>query len=1008
MTESPFHRMSAPPSPADPDMLMRNLERWSAAVEEDLEGEARQAATRLLDGRNGQLLRACFGNSPFLSDCLLKHPGFALTCFTAGYDAAIRIALEDARKALAASGDIASVARILRVARRQVALGIALADLSGAWAIPAITATLSDFADWAIGSALEALLREAARRNALTLDPRERSPTRDCGVFVIGMGKLGAHELNYSSDIDLIVLFDPEKVPIARPERLQREMVRLTQGLVDLLHKRTADGYVFRTDLRLRPDPASTPVALSVDAAEVYYESMGQNWERAAMIKARIVAGDMAAGTGFLERLRPFIWRRNLDFVTIQDVHSIKRQINAKRGGGGAIRSPRGLPGHDVKLGRGGIREIEFFAQTQQLIFGGRDASLRERSTVRAIDALVAAGRVEPRAAGDLDEAYEFLRTVEHRIQMVEDRQTQTLPESADEFDAFATFMGYPSTDAFLAALFHHLQRVENRYAGLFEEAPALGGPSSLVFTGGDHDPDTLKTLSSLGFSEPETVSSVIRGWHHGRYRATHSDRARQLLTELTPALLQAIGSSPAPDEAFRRLDAFIRSLPAGVPLFSLLHANPGLLDLIAEIMGTAPELAETLGRRPTLFDALLDRGFFDRVPDRQALTDELAASLPADCSFEESLDAVRRWCAEARFGIGVRFLRGTISAAQAGAVYSDVADAAISAILPRVEAAFAEKHGRFAEGGFCVVALGKLGGGELTATSDLDLVFVYDDRTAEAQSDGAKPLALSLYYARFAQRLFSALTAPTAEGGLFEVDLRLRPFGDKGPLASSYSAFEDYQANHAWTWEQMAITRARVVAGSGNLASDVMAVAARTVERPRTAATLAADVADMRRRLAENRAAPSIWHVKNMPGGILDIEFVAQFLILLHSSAHPDLRHGNTATALKALRKAGCLDPDDADTLLGAAGLWQTIQAILRLTGAVPDADGRPPASLHPLLCRATDRPDIRVLEAEMSDLAGAVRGIYDRIVAETGAGAAPAGDGPLPSHALDAAEGE
>ncbi len=1007
MTESPFHRLSAPPSPADPDMLARNLERWSAAVEAELEGEARQAATRLLDSRNGQLLRACLGNSPFLSECLLKHPGFALACFTVGYDAAIRSALEDARKALLAAGKIDSVARILRIARRQVALGIALADLSGAWAVPAITATLSDFADWAIGSALEALVREAAGRNALVLDPKALSPTRACGVFVIGMGKLGAHELNYSSDIDLIVFFDPEIVPVARPERLQREMVRLTQGLVDLLHKRTADGYVFRTDLRLRPDPASTPVALSVDAAEVYYESMGQNWERAAMIKARIVAGDMAAGTAFLERLRPFIWRRNLDFATIQDVHSIKRQINARRGGG-SIRSPRGLPGHDVKLGRGGIREIEFFAQTQQLIFGGRDPSLRDRSTVRAIDALVAAGRVEPRAAHDLAEAYEFLRTVEHRIQMVEDRQTQTLPENAAEFGAFATFMGYPSADAFLAALFHHLQRVESHYAGLFEEAPALGGPSSLVFTGGDHDPDTLNTLSALGFSEPERVSSGIRGWHHGRYRATHSDRARQLLTELTPALLQAIGSTPAPDEAFRRLDAFIRSLPAGVPLFSLLHANPDLLDLIAEIMGTAPELAETLGRRPTLFDALLDRGFFDSLPDRQALADELAASLPVDCSFEESLDNVRRWFAEARFGIGVRFLRGTISAAQAGAVYADVADAAVSAILPRVEAAFAAKHGHFAEGGFCILALGKLGGRELTATSDLDLVFVYDDRIAAAHSDGAKPLALSLYYARFAQRLFSALTAPTAEGGLFEVDLRLRPFGDKGPLASSFSAFEDYQANHAWTWEQMAITRARVVAGSGSLARDVMEVTARSATRPRDDGTLAAAVSDMRRRLAENRAAPTIWHVKNMPGGILDIEFVAQFLILLHSNARPDLRHGNTATALKTLRKAGCLDPEDADTLLRAATLWQTIQAILRLTGATPDADGRPPASLHPLLCRATDRPDIRVLEADMTELAGTVRRIYDRTVTESAAGATPDEAGTLPSHALDTAEGE
>ncbi len=1002
MTENPFHRLSRPPFPADPEMLARNLERWSAAVEQELEGDAREAATHLLDGRNGQLLRACFGNSPFLSECLLKHPDFALTCFTAGYDTAIRNALETARRELAGTVKIETVARLLRVARRQVALGIALADLSGAWAVPAITATLSDFADWAIGSALDALIREAAGRNVLTIDPKQALPSRGSGLFAIGMGKLGAHELNYSSDIDLIVLYDPETVPIARPERLQREMVRLTQGLVDLLHKRTADGYVFRTDLRLRPDPASTPVALSVDAAEVYYESMGQNWERAAMIKARIVAGDVAAGTAFLERLRPFIWRRSLDFATIQDIHSIKRQINARRGGG-AIRSPHGLPGHDVKLGRGGIREVEFFAQTQQLIFGGRDASLRQRSTVRAIDSLVAAGRVEPQAARDLATAYEFLRTVEHRLQMVEDRQTQTLPESADAFASFATFMGYASADAFLADLFTYLQRVESRYAGLFEEAPPLGGPSSLVFTGGEHDPDTLQTLAALGFAEPETVSAGIRGWHHGRYRATQNDRARQLLTELTPALLQAIGNTPAPDQAFHRLDAFIRSLPAGVPLFSLLHANPGLFDLIAEIMGTAPELAGTLGRRPTLFDALLDRGFLDRVPERREFADGLAAALPEECSFEESLDAVRRWCAEVRFGIGVRFLRGTISAAQAGAAYSDVADASLSAILPRVEAAFAEKHGRFEGGGFCVLGLGKLGGREITATSDLDLVFVYEDRLADAQSDGARPLAPSHYYARFAQRLFSALTAPTSEGGLFEVDLRLRPLGDKGPLASSFTAFEDYEASQAWTWEQMALTRARVVAGSESLARDVMAVVTRTVARARTAETLAVDVADMRRRLAENRAAPSHWHVKNMPGGILDIEFVAQYLILLHAAAHPGLRQANTMSALKALRAAGCLDNEDADTLLHAAGLWQTVQALLRLTGAVPDLAEGPPPSLHPLLCRATRKPDIRVLEAEMQELSDTVRGIYDRLVAEPAARATPPDAGTQPPDLPD-----
>jgi len=1001
--EKSLPQPAIPPAPADPDLLQRHLERWQAVVGGIEDGALQDSIARLIDGPEGPVLRACFGNSPFLADCLLKHPRFTHSCFTIGYDAALNAVLEETSAHLAATAQITSTEKILRQARQQNALGIALADLSGTWGCHRVVGQLSAFADWAVDAALNALVRDAGRRGALKIDPDIPDPAHTCGLFAIGMGKLGAHELNYSSDIDLIVLYDPEIVPIARPERLQREMVKLTQGLVDLLQKRTADGYVFRTDLRLRPDPASTPVAMSVDAAEVYYESMGQNWERAAMIKARIVGGDRRAGDAFLDRLSPFIWRRNLDFAAIQDVHSIKRQINAHRGGG-AI----GTLGHNLKLGRGGIREIEFFAQTQQLIYGGRDDSLRQKPTLAAIRALVDAGRVAAQTADDLEDAYDFLRTAEHRLQMVEDRQTQTLPEEAEPFARFATFMGFGDPDHFVANLEHQLETVERHYAGLFEEAPSLGGPGNLVFTGGEHDPDTLDTLSALGFREPETVSASIRGWHHGRYQAVRSNRARELLTELTPALLAAISETVAPDETFRRFDVFIRSLPAGVQLFSLLQANPGLLGFIADIMGSAPELAETMGRRPALFDAMLDQGFFDSLPDQPSLAADLDHAMPPEAAYEEALDAVRRWCADARFRVGVQLLRGTIDAGKAGRAYSDVADTIVSAILPRVEDAFAERHGRFDGGSFCVLALGKLGGRELTATSDLDLVFVYDDRVPDAQSNGTKPLALSHYYARFAQRLLSALTAPTAEGVPFEIDLRLRPSGNKGPLASSLSAFDDYQTNQAWTWEQMALTRARMIAGDGALADRVMEIVETTVSRQREAQTLAAHVVHMRQRLAENRPAPSHWHVKNMAGGILDIEFTVQFHQLLHSATHSGVRQPGSRAAIRTLRDEGLLPEDTAATLEAAHSLWQTVQAILRLTGAPLDADDRPPAVLHPLLCRATNQPDIRVLEAEMQELASAVRDIYEKLVVETAGDAHDTTPDDLPDYALPPMDGE
>ncbi len=934
------------------------------------------AAKALLDEERGHaILAAVFGNSPFLTRCLLSDVAFSLDVVTKPPDSTLAAALDALGQATAGASDTAALNRALRIARQRVALVTAVADLTAAWPLEAVTAALSGFADRAVGLAATHHLRAAAANGALTLDADD--PLGRSGLFFLGLGKLGANELNYSSDIDFAVFYDPERVPAPDPDRVRQILVRLTQAVVASLQDHTADGYVFRTDLRLRPDPNSTPLAISTLAAETYYESMGQNWERAAMIKARVIAGDADAGADFLAMLRPFVWRRNLDFAAIQDVHSIKRQINAHHGGAAIA-----VAGHNLKLGRGGIREVEFFAQTQQLIFGGRDPELRRPATCDALRALAAAGRIDDTTADTLIGAYRFLRTVEHRLQMIDDRQTHSLPEDPAALEAFARFAGYPDTEAFSAALLGHLHAVEDHYADLFEEAPSLSGAGNLVFTGGEHDPDTLGTLAKLGYTDPETVSTLIRGWHHGRYAATRSRRAREILTELVPTLVEELARTANPDVAFRRFDEFLQGLPAGVQLFSLFHANPELLRLVAEIMGTAPRLAAHLSRQPALFDAVIAGEFFDPLPERAALAEDLAIVTGRARDFEDTLDIVRRWTADRRFCIDAQFLRGTIDAEAAGAAHSDVADVAVATLLPATQAEFARRHGQIPGGAFCILALGKLGGRELSATSDLDLVFVYRAPEDAEESDGARPLAVSHFYARFAQRYLNALTAPTSAGPLFDVDMRLRPAGAQGPLASSLAAFRDYLADKAWTWEQMAMTRARFVAGDPDLGDAVMAAVHDRLTAPRDPDALLRAVAKMRHRIADTHRAPSLWQVKHVRGGLVDVEFIAQYLELRHAAEHPDVLSANTADAFTRLRDAGLLDPAVADRLADAARLWQRIQAMLRLSVADRFTPETATEGLRAALARAAGADDFDTLLARMETVAAAVTAAYDALI--------------------------
>ncbi|HEX3501203.1 MAG TPA: bifunctional [glutamine synthetase] adenylyltransferase/[glutamine synthetase]-adenylyl-L-tyrosine phosphorylase, partial [Stellaceae bacterium] len=745
------------PAPADPAQAVRGLERWG---EPDHHSPDLIAFARALieDPAGKALLESVFGNSPFLTQCCLREIGFLRSLLEQGPDA-IFAELIDAlnRQCREAGGDVAmdttSLMSALRVAKRRAALLIALADIAGKWPLGRVTTALSDLADATLAVAIRHLLGNAARAGAIALT-EGGDVERDCGLIVLGMGKLGARELNYSSDIDLILLYDPERVRYRGRATIQQCFARLARDLVRILDERTADGYVFRTDLRLRPDPASTPPAISVEAALNYYESAGQNWERAALIKARPVAGDRAAAKAFLGELRPFLWRKHLDFAAIQDIHSIKRQINAHRGGARIA-----IAGHNIKLGRGGIREIEFFAQTQQLIWGGRLPELRVSGTCEALLALAHAGRIKRHVADEMIASYEFLRRVEHRLQMIDDAQTHSLPAGGEGMRRVAIFFGYAAIDDFTNDLRHHLTQVEKHYARLFEEAPSLAGSGNLVFTGIEDDPETLATLHGFGFAEPEAVAAAVRGWHHGRYRATRSQRAREILTELIPALLKAFGGTANPDSAFTRFDQFIARLPAGVQFFSLLHANPALLELIAEIMGSAPRLAEQLARQPILLDGVLSSDFLAAPADRATLAAELSRALAAARDFGDVLDVARRWTNDRKFHIGVNILRGRIGGDAAGTAFADLAETVIDELLPPVTAEFARAHGHVAGGEFAVLGLGKLGGREMTVTSDLDLLLLYDFPAESEVSDGPRPLPSVTYYARLSQRLINALT---------------------------------------------------------------------------------------------------------------------------------------------------------------------------------------------------------------------------------------------------------
>jgi glutamate-ammonia-ligase adenylyltransferase len=857
-------------------------------------------------------------------------------------DAFVRSGAEAACTLASAAGSGLTVGSRLRQQRQALALAVALGDLAGELPLERVTALLSDFADRAIDEAVNAAIRE-------------RVPDAEPhGFAVVAMGKLGSHELNYSSDVDLLLLFDPDRLPRRARDDSGEAAVRIGRRIVELIQKRTEDGYVQRVDLRLRPSPEVTPIVLPVDAAISHYESSALPWERAAFIRARAAAGDIALGQRFLDAIQPFVWRRSLDFGVIDEMRQISARIRDHFAQGALIG-----PGYDLKRGRGGIREVEFFVQIQQMIHGGRDPSVRLPATLDAIRALVAAGRLDDATADRLASAYRLLRTVEHRVQMVADAQTHVLPADRAALDNVAQLHGLPSGDALLAQVQPHVEQVGEIFDGLAPEGADILS----------NDLDRLRgELKTIGFSDPEAAVRHIASWRSGRARSLRSPAARDAFEAMLPSLLAAIAAGAQPDHALNRLADIIERVSSGVNFFRLLQARPGLAALLAKILAHAPALAEQLGRRPQLFEGLFDASSFLMPESAEAFAATLAEPMRGQ-PYDIALDRARRMVNERRFALGVQLIDRRRDPLDVTEGYARVAEGALNALGNLAAEDFAQRHGTIEGAELVVLGLGRLGGCSLTHASDVDLIYLHNAEHA-GNSSGAKPLGPNDYFNRLATRITAGMSVPTAAGPLYEVDTRLRPEGAKGMLAVSLAAFERYQREEAWTWEHMALCRARPVFGSEEVRAEAAAVIRKILCLRRDHDKVAADAARMREEMERHKPAQSALDVKLGRGGLVDLEFAVHVLQLTsHVGLSPRLEVALEELAANSLVPANIID---------ALKLLSRMLVMMRL---VAPSDVKPTSETWQLVAEACGASSWPELLAEHDAARQSIRALWDRV---------------------------
>ena len=880
-------------------------------------------------GITKQVSEAIFANSPYLSDLIIKFPEFYISLFESGFEKGFNDILthlenlnEDSQEGLMKS---------LRIEKQKASLLIAITEITKIWDIETTTHKLSVFADLCTKKACEFLMKDYHIKQVIELKDVQK-PLENSGLVIIALGKLGSNELNYSSDIDLSVFYEDEKLKYLGRQTLAQFYIQFAQELTKILSERTADGYVFRVDMRLRPDPGANPLAVSLKKAEKYYFTVGQNWERAAMIKQRFVCGDIKSGKIFEEFMNRNVFRKTLDFETIEDIHSIKRQIDTKQGV-----HPNNLYGYNVKLGRGGIREIEFYAQTQQLIWGGRKKTLQKKKTIDALFALAKEGEINEQIAKELKDSYLFLRMVEHRLQMINDEQTHTLPKEKDELEHIAVFCGFKNTDEFLSALHKKISVVRNHYSKLFETSPSLASDlpeasGSLIFTGTENHPDTLDTLKKMGFDEPDRVSDIVRGWHHGRYEVTHKKRARAELTKLMPLLFVAFAKSPDPDNAFSHFDEFLSKLPETSQIFSMLYIRPNILELLAEVFGGYPEIAATLSKNPTLIEYVLEPEFYKTIPDKDILQKNLDKHLKASKGdFEQAIEVVKNWTFDRKFRVGIQLVKDEISTEKIFESLSNIAEVVLNTVIKLTIKDFEKTIGKIEGGKFGVLCFGKFGSKELTFNSDLDVVFVYDFK-----EDNPKISAAS-YYIKLASKVVSVLSSVTASGLMYEVDTRLRPAGESGPLATYIKSIDEYytpkKETSAWVYEYIALTRARAISLDKKFENKIQKLIREKLRYNWDEETLLKEAKYIHEKFSRYKRVRNNLDIKNSEGGLFDLEFLIRFLQLKNLHKNPKIYATETPPTIEKLYKAKVIKNDEYKTIKEAYYFYKEVQNRMRIT---------------------------------------------------------------------------
>ena len=840
-------------------------------------------------------------NSPFLSGLIDRNADLMPMIQAGDFDAALASAL--ARNAQ-------SVGTALRKQRQGVALVTAIADLSGIWDLTRVTHILSDFADHALDQAIAAAIEERV----------PGAPNQ--GFAVIALGKHGGRELNYSSDIDPIFLFDPKTLPHRERDDVAEAAVRYGRRVIELLSALDGDGYVFRVDMRLRPSPEVSPIVLPVEAAIGYYESSALAWEQAAFIRSRVSSGDRALGDYFLKAIVPFIWRKSLDFGQLKNITAMTAQIRDHYAKGQAM----GL-GFDLKRGHGGIRECEFFAQAHQLIHGGRDPMLRVADTRAALTALAAAGPISAQEAETLSSAYTQLRMFEHRLQMHSDRQTHEIPANRDTADAVARLHGLYDADALIAAI----APITALVAAIYDRMVDAGGSEGPRLA--EEGLPLEEQLTDLGFADPAAVMQRLARWRSGKIRAIRSPSARDAFEAVLPAIMAALAQAPDSDRAIARFDNMIEGMPSAINIFRLLEARPGLVQLVADILSYAPTLADDLGRQSRYLDALIDTSAMHLPGDVSALQDAMQRRI-GNADYQSTLDIVRDYVGEKRFALGVQLIEGRSDALAIAQAYAHLAEASLQTLTTATVAEFEKAHGKIAGGELIILALGRLGGEALTHASDLDIILLFTgDHLAE--SDGPRALGATQYFNRLAQRVIAAMSVATASGALYEIDTRLRPSGADGLLCASVKSFDQYQRENAWTWEHMALTRARVLFGSVGARTFVAEIIRDVLHTPRDGDKLRHDIAKMRKDMAAHKPPKGVLDVKLLPGGLVDMEFIIHALQLeTHDGMKPQL-----GPAIDALVAAGRLQADFAKAFALMARLLVMVRLIAPDCAAPPEA---------------------------------------------------------------------